>query len=744
MKKIRLGMFANLAFVTILVGNIVFIFGFGSTIYLAKQEVQEETDMMVNQAVNLVGNYVDGQLQRVEDVAYTLLSGKFSSTIRDDDGTGFVSIDPKAFSIPSEEEVFDILEHFINSNPHICGVAIGFEPFLYTDTKGEYGFAAYVTNVSGNNERLSLGELHDFHQKEWYKEAYKTNKPYWSRPFAETSKGEVVACFSVPLHGIGDRLIGVLALDINTDSFRRKCDEVTPIPGCEVSLVDREFNVISHPNSSYILKNISEIEQYASYQSSDSLRDKITRHQSGHYLVNKGTRREAMFYFAPIERTGWTISIECPVREIYKGVTHMKRVTSVIAALSMLFMLLCFGFLFMRIQKISTSKAVMDRDLMIASHLQMGMLPKLYPAFPDRKDIDVYGFLKPAKTVGGDLYDYFIRDGKFFFCIGDVSGKGVPASLFMVVLRSLFRNISLHTDDPAEIVSSLNNAIAENNPNNMFCTMFLGVLDLKNGHLDCCNAGHNSPIVRRKKADGSVDVYFANPKVNIAIGVFEGFEYESEEAVLAEGEAIFLYTDGVTEAENLNKILFGDDATLKALADARAHDARSAKDFVDYVYETVKKYAGDAEQSDDITMLAIEYKGIPVLHLKNNIENVPTLAEWLDMLAKEVNLPEDKLFNLNLAMEEAVVNVMNYAYPGQEGMPVDISYNLIGNQLVFVIDDQGVPFDPTAHKDPDITLDAMDRPVGGLGIMLVRKIMETVSYERTPDGHNRLTLTMNI
>lgn len=743
-KKLKLGLFANLAFFTVVIGAIVFTFGFGSTIYLARQEVQAETDQKVNQAVTLVQNYVDGQLQRVEDVAYTLLSSKFSSTVRNEDGSGFVTIDPKSFVLPSESEVFDILEHFINTNPHICGVAVGFEPFVYTDTKGEYGFAAYVTNVSGRNERISLGEIHDFRQKEWYKEARNTNSPYWSRPFAETSKGEVVACFSVPLHGFGDRIVGVLALDINTDAFRNKCDEVTPIMGSEVSLVDREFNVISHPNQSYILKNIGEIEQYSMYQSSDSLRDRMTRHESGHYLVNKGTKREAMFYFAPIQRTGWTISIECPISEIYRGVNHMRRTTSVIAALSMLFMLLCFGFLFYRIQKVTTSKAVIDRDLTIASAVQMGMLPKLYPAFPERKDIDIYGFLKPAKTVGGDLYDYFIRDGKLFFCIGDVSGKGVPASLFMVVVRSLFRNISLHTDDPAEIVSSLNIAIAENNTHNMFCTMFLGILDLSNGELDYCNAGHNAPIVRRVMDKGRVDVHYATPKVNIAIGVIDGFEYESEHTVLGKGDAIFLYTDGVTEAEDVNKNLFGEEATLKALSHARKNNARTVKDYVDHVYRMVRDYAGSAEQSDDITMLVIEYKGLPVLHLKNNIENVPNLAEWLEMLASEVDLPEDKLFNLHLAMEEAVVNVMNYAYPGKEGMPVDISCSIVGSDLIFVIDDQGVAFDPTAHEDPDITLDAMDRPIGGLGIMLVRNIMETVSYERTRDGHNRLTLTMKM
>lgn len=741
---------ADLTVVIILVGSVVLFFGFGSTIYLARQEVSKQADKEALQAVSIVQNYVDDQLQRVEDVGYTLLSGSFGLTTRDGSGS-FVTVDPARFKKPSEDETFRLLEQFLNANPHICGVAVGFEPDIYPDTKGQYGFAAYVTNVSGRNESLSLGEIHNFREKEWYVNAAANDIPQWSRPFAETSQGEIVACYSIPLHGLGDRLIGVLAMDINTVTFRNKCNEVAPLPGAEVALVDSEFNFISHPNSEYLLRNITDVEQYSSYTSSDSLRERLIRHESGHYLVNKGTRKEAMFYFAPVERTGWTISVESPTSEIYSSVNRLKRVITIIGIVSILFMLLCYLLLFRRIQKVTISKAGIERDLDIASKIQMGMLPKLYPAFPDRTEIDVYGFLKPAKTVGGDLYDYFIRDEKFFFCIGDVSGKGVPASLFMAVIRALFRNISLHTDDPAEILSSLNTALSEGNTHNMFCTMFLGVMDLRTGHLDYCNAGHNAPVVRRVGKDGSVDVHFAEVNVNIAVGVFEGFPYQKQTTNLNPGDAIFLYTDGVTEAENQSKQLFGDDALLSALASARKAGAVTSKDFVDAVYKVVRTYAQGTEQSDDITMTVVEYKGcakarvsektVPVLHLKNSIDEVPTLGEWVEMVAGEAGLPDDKALSLNLALEEAVVNVMKYAYPDQEDMPVDVSCEIGQGTVTFVIDDHGVPFDPTAKDDPDITLEAENRPIGGLGIFLVKNIMDSVSYERVV-GHNRLTMVL--
>lgn len=610
-KLLTFRIFANLTLLVLLVGGLVYTLGFGICLYLARQEVTRESSEKITLALSQIQNHVDGELQRVEDVAYTLLSSKFGNTKRSEDGSGFVTIDPHHFQLPSEEEVYCMLEQFLDANPHICGAAIGFENFVYPGTAGQYGFAAYVTNVSGKNERLRLGEIHDFHEKEWYKEAASSNQPYWSRPFRETSCGKVVACFSLPLHGFGDRLVGVLALDIDTEDFRSQCAKVAPFPNAEVSLVDREFRFISHADTSFILRSVQEVGVYSDYKANDSMRIKLENHEAGQYTVNEGTVHAALFSFMPIERTGWTISIESPEEDLYGNVERMKRDTTFIAIVSLLLMLLCFVFFFLRVQKETASKASIERDLKIASAIQMGMLPKLYPAFPDREELDVYGFLKPAKDVGGDLYDYFIRDNKLFFCIGDVSGKGIPASLFMAVIRSLFRNISLHENNPAEIISGLNNALSEGNVHNMFCTMFLGVLDLWTGHLDYCNAGHNAPIIRRVKEDGQVDVHFTQPKVNLAVGVFPDFPYEKQEAVLHAGEAIFLYTDGVTEAENASKKLFGEEATAKALAEAREHNVRKAKDFVDYVYATLQHYTAGAEQSDDITMVVVEYKGCP-------------------------------------------------------------------------------------------------------------------------------------
>lgn len=608
MKKI-LGFknFVNITLVVMIFCGFVYSLGFGISLYLARQEVDKEVNSKVEGGMDYVQSYVDGQLQRVEDVAYTFMSSRFGGSVRDDNGNGYVVITPKTLQIPGEEEVFQLLEQFLAINPEVCGVAIGFEPFLYTDTKGKYGFAAYVTNVSGKTERLHLGEMHDYRQKTWYREAAKRNTSYWSSPFRETLCQTVVTCYSLPLHGIGGRLIGVLAVDINTESFRKKCKEIALFPGAEITIVDRNFNFVCHPDSSYLLKSISQVGHYSDYKADDSMRIKMENQEDGCYTVNEGAANEAFFFFRPIKRSGWTIGVECPKAKIYQGIDRMKRDTTIIAVVSILFMIVVFVWMFRRMQGIAISKAGMESELKVASGIQMGMVPKLYPAFPKIPELDVCGYIKPAKSVGGDLYDYLVRDDKLFFCIGDVSGKGIPASLFMTVILALFRNVSMTTDDPEKIMSSLNSTISHNNTHCMFCTMFIGVLDLKTGHLDFCNGGHNAPVIRRLK-DGGVDVHYMKMKTNLAVGMFHPFNYVKEETVLAPGEAIFLYTDGVTEAENPLHELYGEEKLLKSLASARAHDVRSAKGFVESIYTTIEEHAAGAEQSDDITMVVVEFK----------------------------------------------------------------------------------------------------------------------------------------
>lgn len=600
----------NLALWILLISGMVFTIGFGTCLYIAREEVTSEANKKVKSDINYVHAFIDGQLQRVEDAAYSLAVRYFGHTIRKEDGTTSVDIDEKTFIRPEPEDWYTIMQQFMDANPIICGIAFGFEPGIYPEVKCQYGFTPYVNRLSGSYYRMDLGEITDSRTWEWYSEAIKDSKGYWCNPFRDSSCGHVITCYNIPLHGHDGRLIGVMAVDVDTEKFGHKCAEVLPYPNAQVTLTDRNFNFICHPDTSYLLHNVLDIEQQNFFGDDDSMKFKMKNGLGGYYSINKGTDKEALVFFSPIERAGWTIAIQCPKSDIYGGIEKMKLHTSLIATISIIIMIICLVWIFRRLQAVTHSKAGIERDLSIASSIQMGMIPKLYPAFPHRPELDICGFIKPAKTVGGDLYDYFIKDDKFFFCIGDVSGKGVPASLFMATIRALFRNVSLHVNNPTEITAALNTGLAEGNDMNMFCTMFLGVLDLRTGHMDYCNAGHNAPAIHRLNDDGSLSISYMTPKTNLPLGVMEGFPFVGEETELRPGESIFLFTDGITEAENVEKELFGDEATLDALRSVRADkECSTAQDMVNAIYSKIELYATGTEQSDDITMLMIDYKG---------------------------------------------------------------------------------------------------------------------------------------
>ena len=228
----------------------------------------------------------------------------------------------------------------------------------------------------------------------------------------------------------------------------------------------------------------------------------------------------------------------------------------------------------------------------------MGMVPKIFPPFPEREDVDLYAKLIPAKEVGGDLYDFFIENDKLYFIVGDVSGKGVPASLVMAVTCRLFRTIAAHFHMPAEIMMALNATLAENNESNMFCTAFLGVLDLKTGNLQYCNAGHNAPVI----IEPTGEVKFMEVVPNLPFGLFGDFPYEGQECDLVQGTSLLLYTDGVTEAENKENSLYSDERLLDLLSKQRCHMPCT---MVDVVLDDVNKHVNGAEQSDDITIMSI-------------------------------------------------------------------------------------------------------------------------------------------
>ena len=249
----------------------------------------------------------------------------------------------------------------------------------------------------------------------------------------------------------------------------------------------------------------------------------------------------------------------------------------------------------------TASKAAIENELKVAHDIQMSMLPKTFPPYPERDDIDIYGTLTPAKDVGGDLFDFYIRDEKLFFCIGDVSGKGVPASLVMAMTRSLFRNISAHTAEPHRIAYTLNQALADGNENSMFVTAFIGVLELGTGLLRYCNAGHNPPLLIGR------EVSLVPCQPNVPLGLMADLDFVPQEIQFEHQMTIFLFTDGLNEAEDDMQVQFGDDRILHQAEALLANGKNQPAEIVNQMAEAVHAFVDGAQQSDDLTMLAIKY-----------------------------------------------------------------------------------------------------------------------------------------
>lgn len=590
-------------------------------------------------------------------------------------------------------------------------MAVAFIP-NYFPKKGEF-FEICSSRFSEDSiyTRQIGSAAHDYTQMEWYQNGLVYDSCRWCEPYLDDSGSKTyVVSYSCPVHDANGKVVAVVCIDMSLDELKN---------------ISEYLQV--YPNSYYTIRSGSGVEIVPAPDTVPGRRYNIYRED--------------------IDATGWHIEIIIPEEELFRDLNHIGHIVGLLMLLGLAMLILIVWYAGRNTKRMVESTArnqSIENELNIARKIQMAMLPTRFPPFPDYPYLNAYGEVIPAKEVGGDLFDFFIRENKLFFCVGDVSGKGVPASIVMAMTRSIFRSFSSYLNSPAQIVTQMNDSLSgEGNDQSMFVTLFLGALDLSTGELKYCNAGHNAPIHHTPYTIHQLD---CTP--NLPLGVLGGFAYQEQEAKLEIGDTLFLYTDGLTEAENSAHEQFGEQRMDERLA---ASGEQSPQELIQTMQQAVAAFVGDAEQSDDLTMFAIRLldksqisnaksqmsSGHYSLVMRNDIQQIPTLAEWVEM----IGLPQELNMPINLALEEAVSNVMLYAYPGKSGQ-VLIECDKF-DKLVFTITDSGVPFDPTQQEDPDVTQSAEDRPIGGLGIFLVRQIMDDIRYERK-DNKNILTLTKKL
>lgn len=633
MKTIRESFSARLSLQVVMIAFVVFVTVFAVVFFSSKSIVRQEAE-------SHAGSELSGTVYQIEDILHQVeAAAKNMEWIVHD-------------HIDNPDTLYAMTRMMIKSNPHVIGSCVAFEPWFYAE-KGElFAPYSYITDEGVVKDR-NLGYVeYNYHAKDWYATPKRLDRDYWSEPYFDEGGGDrLMSTYSHVLRDGKGKMFGVLTADISLDRLSGLVNGMKPYPGSYTLMISRLGNYLVHPKPERILhETIYTATMDMTDRSVTDLADAMIRGEEGiHQLQNDDTL--SYVFFKPVEGTEWSVAVVCPYRDVFAPLDKLSLVLVSVFMVGLLALLLfCVwsirraayplklfseaasrvaegdlstplpeirtkdelahfrdSFAYMqrslddyicRLTETTRAKERIESELNIARKLQMSLLPNIFPPFPEWKTLDLYASLSSAKEVGGDLYDFFIHDRKLFFTVGDVSGKGIPASLFMAVTRSLFRIMAGSCDTPSEIAAKLNHAVMEQNDANMFVTMFIGVLDLDNGELSYCSAGHNPPLL----VELGNKISFLDTVPNIPIGVCDGFEFAEQRVMLPKESALLVYTDGLTEAENGKCELLGNERVLEDLSHL---DCLSARNIVERMTKLVTAFAGEAQQSDDLTLLCV-------------------------------------------------------------------------------------------------------------------------------------------
>ena len=388
-------------------------------------------------------------------------------------------------------------------------------------------------------------------------------------------------------------------------------------------------------------------------------------------------------------------------------------------------------------QYIAEAAARIDKELEYAKRIQLSALPT---NFPDGDDYKIYAQMIAAKEVGGDFYDFYkLSDTTVAFLAADVSGKGIPAAMFMMTAKTIIKDLAERGLAVNDIFTQANEKLCENNESGMFVTAWMGILDLTTGQVKFANAGHNPPLLKR--ADGSFE--YLKTRAGFVLAGMEGVRYRAGEITLNLGDRLFLYTDGVPEATNTDNKLYGEERLLSFM---NQNASTEAMELLPALKANIDEFVGEAPQFDDITMLMFDYKPKKGGERMTNktfpakTESLNDVLGFVEETLEGFECPMKIQTAVCVAIEEVFVNVAHYAYPDSTGdMTLHIGFDESSRTITFRMTDRGVPFDPLKKPDPDITLSAEEREIGGLGIFIAKKTMDSLSYAYE-NGENILTM----
>lgn len=382
---------------------------------------------------------------------------------------------------------------------------------------------------------------------------------------------------------------------------------------------------------------------------------------------------------------------------------------------------------------IAEAKGRIDAELQVAKAIQHSALPEAGRLPRNGGDFEIGAEMYTAKEVGGDFYDFFFADGDHLvFVVADVSGKGIPAALFMMKCKTLINNLAESEPSPALILAEANERLCEGNEMEMFVTVWLGILEISSGRLRFANAGHNLPLLAR--AGGSFE--YLKGTSGLVLGGMTGVRYREFETRLDGGDVLFLYTDGVTEAIDGKEEAYGEERLEKVLDEC---EERSPGQLTERVKESLQRFTRGEAQFDDVTLLALRMLNRPAkeLSVPVSMESYDKVISFVEETFSELGCPVQSLMKINIATDELFSNIVRYS--GASEAVVSCGVREKDKVAVVRISDDGSPYDPLQGKEPDIALGAEEREAGGLGVFLVKKTMDSVVYEYR-GGRNIITI----
>ena len=625
--------------------------------------------------------------------------------------------------IDNPDRMFDHMERIVRQNLPIVCCAILFRQDYYP-SKGRVFVPCARRNAADSVVVSRIDSTYNsYFYGEWFQNQLKADESCWTKPyfesqlFAGNQEPRLLTTYTVPIHDRDGHPVALLAADMSLEWLRNELMEDIQEINSQYEkglqhqsyffIVNRDGTIIIHPDKQRMLTQFDK-----------NVGKAMLAHRGTCVTEVDGVK--SRLYYRSFKYVNWTMVIVAPEDVI---LSNAKMLNIIILAVMIMGLLAIYLFCRRQIKEIAdpfaAKKAVMERELNIAHNIQMALLPQ---SFPEHSDLDLYATQTPARDVGGDLYDYFVHDGRLVFCIGDVSGKGVPAALLMAVMRSMFRSEARRAESAADVVETMSRNLCEEYTGGEFVTMFVGVLDLSSGRLDYCNAGHEPPLVSGQPME---------VKRNLPVGALSDWVYEGGLTQLKPGDTLFLYTDGLSETKNSTGELLGR-KHVQQLAIEHATD--TARQLVELMEAEVHRHAGDAEQNDDITMLAIKWQPNQMM-MRASMDDISSIEPFISLVAKQAGMEGREAKRLRLAVEEAVANIINHG----QATAIRLQAKTGDGQLVLTIDDDGQPFDPTADSATDFSVPADQRPPGGLGIMILHQMTDGLEYQRH-DGHNVLKI----